>query len=502
MEEQSPQERLLQKPRVLTLSIVDKKTCVKAGCSSQLCVDSSSAAANAFTTCEYKSEYACYQSASCEVQADGNCGWTQTESLQTCVYNATNNVQNDELSNAGSDTRYTGTISWTNCINTVGHVILESYPEQCQMPDGQRVTKPGAGLIIDEVIMTYDECSQVSGSRILESNPPQCQLPSGQRITQTTSSGLVIDSIEDPELLKADLESDPDVSNFKLILGRTHKNTTGTLYGYETRVSTQPIAELGNTSITQLPNAGGSTKVYYTLGEFETDSQGEAAIQLPEEVLGKTLTLVTKTDKHLANSKNTTVRMPNSLQEERLVQVEFTDLIPGDIYRPEGLNYGDNVINTFDALELIRRIGRRKTFGSLDTDLGDLNNDGVVNTRDLAILVRNFGRKGEEIDSSVLNKSNSNSNADRSDAYRSSGDTTTENGCKVSGGNWIIDGNGIGFCTTPLSDGGKSCTSSSQCQEQCITHNNVLPGQCQSQTPLLGCNQIVEGNKVVATICE
>ena len=33
------------------------------------------------TTCEYRPEYACYQSATCTAQADGQCGWTMTPEL-------------------------------------------------------------------------------------------------------------------------------------------------------------------------------------------------------------------------------------------------------------------------------------------------------------------------------------------------------------------------------------------------------------------------------------
>ncbi len=39
------------------------------------------------TTCEYKAEYACYQSASCERQTDGKCGWTQSADLVACLAN-------------------------------------------------------------------------------------------------------------------------------------------------------------------------------------------------------------------------------------------------------------------------------------------------------------------------------------------------------------------------------------------------------------------------------
>ncbi len=58
--------------------------CAIAGCSGQLCV-SADEAANVVTTCEYRAEYTCYKEASCEPQADGKCGWSQTPQLSQCL---------------------------------------------------------------------------------------------------------------------------------------------------------------------------------------------------------------------------------------------------------------------------------------------------------------------------------------------------------------------------------------------------------------------------------
>ncbi|MFH0952519.1 MAG: hypothetical protein V1838_05085 [Patescibacteria group bacterium] len=54
--------------------------CITTGCSSQVCSDTEE-----FTTCEYLPIYGCYAEATCERQADGNCGWTMTEELQACL---------------------------------------------------------------------------------------------------------------------------------------------------------------------------------------------------------------------------------------------------------------------------------------------------------------------------------------------------------------------------------------------------------------------------------
>lgn len=60
--------------------------CAIAGCSAQLCV-SAEEAASIVSTCEYRSEYACYREASCEPQTSGKCGWTPSAILAACLQN-------------------------------------------------------------------------------------------------------------------------------------------------------------------------------------------------------------------------------------------------------------------------------------------------------------------------------------------------------------------------------------------------------------------------------
>ena len=55
--------------------------CYRGGCSSQICSDQQ----DMVSTCEYREEYACYQSAVCERQTSGQCGWTQTPELRACL---------------------------------------------------------------------------------------------------------------------------------------------------------------------------------------------------------------------------------------------------------------------------------------------------------------------------------------------------------------------------------------------------------------------------------
>ncbi len=57
--------------------------CVVGGCSSQMCVDASKG--DMATTCEYAEHYACYQTATCERQVNGQCGWTETPALSQCL---------------------------------------------------------------------------------------------------------------------------------------------------------------------------------------------------------------------------------------------------------------------------------------------------------------------------------------------------------------------------------------------------------------------------------
>ena len=57
--------------------------CYVGGCSGQVCSDRP----DVITTCEWRPEYACYHTATCEVQADGQCGWTMTSELQACLAN-------------------------------------------------------------------------------------------------------------------------------------------------------------------------------------------------------------------------------------------------------------------------------------------------------------------------------------------------------------------------------------------------------------------------------
>ncbi len=62
----------------------DQGGCYVSGCSGQICSSNPDVA----STCEYRTEYACYQGARCERQSNGACGWTQTSELNYCLNNS------------------------------------------------------------------------------------------------------------------------------------------------------------------------------------------------------------------------------------------------------------------------------------------------------------------------------------------------------------------------------------------------------------------------------
>lgn len=66
--------------------------CAVGGCSSQICGEAGEMD-DVVTTCEYREEYACYQSARCEKQSTGSCGWTETEEYSQCMANVGTTVE-------------------------------------------------------------------------------------------------------------------------------------------------------------------------------------------------------------------------------------------------------------------------------------------------------------------------------------------------------------------------------------------------------------------------
>lgn len=55
--------------------------CFAGGCSGEICTDQKDIA----SICIYKEEFACYKAAVCERQSGGQCGWTMTPELASCL---------------------------------------------------------------------------------------------------------------------------------------------------------------------------------------------------------------------------------------------------------------------------------------------------------------------------------------------------------------------------------------------------------------------------------
>ena len=62
------------------LACAPAPACKKTGCSGEICSDQDIA-----STCEFKASYACYQTATCEPQGNGQCGFTPTAALTQCL---------------------------------------------------------------------------------------------------------------------------------------------------------------------------------------------------------------------------------------------------------------------------------------------------------------------------------------------------------------------------------------------------------------------------------
>ncbi len=60
--------------------------CRPTGCSGQICADT-----DVITTCEWRPEYACYRTAQCSRQSNGDCGWVMDEELRRCLAEAAGN---------------------------------------------------------------------------------------------------------------------------------------------------------------------------------------------------------------------------------------------------------------------------------------------------------------------------------------------------------------------------------------------------------------------------
>ncbi len=59
--------------------------CQLSGCSAQICQNAGEEPMA--SDCMYRPVYECYKTARCEQQANGECGWTMTSDLSSCLLN-------------------------------------------------------------------------------------------------------------------------------------------------------------------------------------------------------------------------------------------------------------------------------------------------------------------------------------------------------------------------------------------------------------------------------
>ena len=72
-----------------------------------------------------------------------------------------------------------------------------------------------------------------------------------------------------------------------------------------------------------------------------------------------------------------------------------------------------------------------------------------------------------------------------------------EQACFEKGGLWGAVGVGGTACMYPTHDAGKRCRRESDCDGYCLARS----GTCAPYTPMFGCNEIVQDDGVVVTLC-
>ena len=70
--------------------------------------------------------------------------------------------------------------------------------------------------------------------------------------------------------------------------------------------------------------------------------------------------------------------------------------------------------------------------------------------------------------------------------------------CVKKGGRWSVAGKaGAMSCVQMMRDAGKSCRKKSDCEGDCLARSN----SCAPVAPLFGCNQILQDNGAMVTLC-
>ena len=141
--------------------------------------------------------------------------------------------------------------------------------------------------------------------------------------------------------------------------------------------------------------------IFFSL-PFTTDEGGRARLEVPKKFEGETVQLFVRTPSHLLRQASGPVALvpPSSMRRPCVLGevcpdvvgpvAVFSNLIPGDVYIAPNRNEQDNVVNAFDALEVIKYLGQAKA-------KADLNGDGTVNTRDVKIVLDYMGETGDQM---------------------------------------------------------------------------------------------------------
>ena len=70
--------------------------------------------------------------------------------------------------------------------------------------------------------------------------------------------------------------------------------------------------------------------------------------------------------------------------------------------------------------------------------------------------------------------------------------------CVTEGGQWSVAGKAGGMsCVRVMRDAGKSCRKKSDCEGDCLARSN----SCAPIAPLFGCNEILQDNGAMVTLC-
>lgn len=186
--------------------------CKRTGCSGTVCSDQ-----DVMTTCEYREIYACYGQAECKRQGDGNCGWTMTETLSSCLGQTGTKQENERC----DENRYScaqGLECRDICEPTPQGAVCNAYGMVCKKPktgslkveihaDQGYLTISGsvpAGTADNRILATITLKTVKVGTANLSFDNTSRLLSGGTNILDTSSGLAVI--IEAPAFCASDNE--------------------------------------------------------------------------------------------------------------------------------------------------------------------------------------------------------------------------------------------------------------------------------------------------------